>query len=56
MYDQLLDWRITYEEAAEETTSTHLEGRFAGRIAVINEALHQVARLRDTLEELPRLS
>jgi hypothetical protein len=56
MADDIGQWRACYLQAATTTTSDHLAGRFSGRAYVLEDVLHQIRELRDSLAGLPRIS
>jgi hypothetical protein len=56
MADDIAWWRASYMEAATKTTCDHLAGRFSGRAYVLEDVLHQIRELRDSIAGLPRIS
>jgi len=53
-YD-LEDWKIAYKHAAASHEDDWIGTRFDGRADVLDDAIHQLIALRDTMYGLPRL-
>jgi hypothetical protein len=56
MADDCASWAMSYREAAHETTSEYLAGRFSGRAYVLHDIVHQLQQLQDAFAGVPRIS
>jgi hypothetical protein len=56
MADDCAWWRASYMQAAQQTTSDHLAGRFSGRAYVLEDICHQLEEVAKAISGLPRIS